>query len=46
MKREEMVFYGFINKIHVVMSNILPDETVGGNIHKQQEPSDALSDHR
>ena len=40
MKGDDMVISGFKNKMQVAMSNILPDETVADNVHKQQAPKE------
>lgn len=39
MDGDDMVVSGFKNKVSVVMSNILPDETVAAKVHNQQEPA-------
>jgi hypothetical protein len=39
MSGKDMVVSGFKNKMQVVMSNILPDETVADKVKKQQSPA-------
>jgi short-subunit dehydrogenase len=38
MRGDDMVVSGFMNKIEVAMSNILPDSTAAKQVHKQQKP--------
>ena len=38
MSGDDMVISGFKNKMQVGMSNIVPDEMVADNVHKQQSP--------
>ena len=40
IKGDDMVVSGFKNKMQVAMSNIMPDEIVAENVHKQQAPKD------
>lgn len=41
MDGDDMVVSGFGNKVQVAMSNLLPDEMVAANVHKQQAPKEA-----
>jgi len=38
MRGDDMVISGFMNKVQVAMSNILPDSMVAAQVHKQQRP--------
>lgn len=39
MRGDDMVVSGFMNKLNVAMSNMLPDNTVAAQMHKKQEPA-------
>ncbi len=38
MAGDDKIISGFMNKVQVAMSNIIPDETVANKMRKQQEP--------
>jgi uncharacterized protein len=40
MKDDDMVISGLKNKMQVAMSNVMPDEMVADNTHKQQSPKE------
>ena len=41
MEGDDKIVSGFKNKMQVAMSNIMPDEALASQMHKQQEPVDA-----
>ena len=38
MRGDDMIVSGWMNKINVAMSNVLPDKVIAENVHKQQKP--------
>jgi short-subunit dehydrogenase len=38
MRGDDMVISGFMNKVNVAMSNIMPDKAAAENMHKKQAP--------
>ena len=40
MEGDDKIVSGFKNKMQVAMSNIMPDEALASQMHKQQEPVD------
>jgi len=42
MNGDDMVVSGFKNKVQIAMSNVMPDEMVADNMHKQQAPKEGM----